>query len=342
MRVGAVLSQTGAAAVYGATQLNGVQLAADQLNDAGGVSYELDVQDDGSDAAQGLTAFEHLINRRDVSVLIGPTLSATALSADRVAQDAGIPVLGVSNTAPGITDIGEYVFRNSLTEAQVIPHTIRAAVERLGLARVAVLYGDDDAFTEGGYEVFVDALREEGVETVSTQTFAKGDADFSAQLAEIRKAGADALVVSALAEEAKLILEQARTFGVDLPVIGGNGFNSPALIDQAGDASEGVIVGAAWNAAAATPGNPEFIAAYEEAYGSAPDQFAAQAYVGLNLLDRAIRSTCDAEPRAIRDGLAGVSGVETVLGEFSFTESRDADHPAVVQVIENGQFTILQ
>ena len=339
--IGAVFSQTGAAAVYGQTQLNGVQLAVEERNAEGGVTYELIAEDDASDPAQGITAFENLINSEQVAAIIGPTLSNTAFSTNPVAQDAGVPVLGVSNTAEGVTEIGEFIFRNSLTEGQVIPQTVEAAQAQFGLERVAVLYGDDDAFTQSGYEVFAQALGDAGIEVTSTQTFAKGDTDFSAQLTEARQTEPDALVVSALAEEAALILTQAQELGLDVPVIGGNGFNSPALIENAGEAAEGTVVGAAWNSAAEDPRNEEFIAAYQDAYGALPDQFAAQAYAGMNIVAEAVESACSADRTAIRDALAGISGLETVLGSFSFTENRDADHPAVVQIVENGEFGVL-
>lgn len=342
VKVGVVFSQTGGAAVYGATQRNGAELAAEQQNEEGGVSYELIIEDDASDPAQGITAFEKLINQDQVSVIIGPTLSNTAFATDPVAQEAGVPVLGVSNTAEGITEIGDYVWRNSLTEEQVIPQTVEAAASSFGLERVAVLYGDDDSFTVSGYETFVEALEEQGIEIATTQTFAKGDTDFAPQLTAARNEDPDALVVSALAEEAALILQQARDLGLDVPVIGGNGFNSPAIIEQAGEAAEGVVVGAAWNSGASDQATADFIAAYEEAYGGPPDQFAAQAYAGMNLVAMAVESACSADPEAIRDAFGEIDGVETVLGEFSFTDSRDADHPAVVQVIEDGRFALLE
>jgi branched-chain amino acid transport system substrate-binding protein len=339
--VGVVFSQTGGAAVYGATQLNGAQLAADQQNAQGGVTYELVVEDDASEPAQGITAFEQLINAGEVSVIIGPTLSNTAFSTDPIAQDAGVPVLGVSNTAEGVTEIGDFIFRDSLTEQQVIPQTVAAAKDEFGLERVAVLYGDDDAFTQSGYEVFAQALGESDIEVATTQTFAKGDTDFSAQLTEARGADPDALVVSALAEEAALILTQAADLGLDVPVVGGNGFNSPALAENAGEAAEGTVVGAAWNSAAQNPQTEEFISAYQEAYGSAPDQFAAQAYAGMNIVAEAVETACSADRDAIRDAMSQISGLPTVLGEFSFTENRDADHPAVVQIVRDGEFQVL-
>jgi branched-chain amino acid transport system substrate-binding protein len=342
VKVGVVFSQTGPAAVYGESQLAGVELATEERNAEGGVTYELVVEDDASDPAQGIPAFEKLINQDEVSVIIGPTLSNTAFSTDPVAQDAGVPVLGVSNTAEGITEIGDYIWRNSLTEQQVIPQTIEAAVGAFDLQNVAALYGDDDSFTVSGHETFVATLEEQGVDVAETQTFAKGNTDFAPQLTAARDAEPDALVVSALAEEAALIIQQAAELGIDVPIIGGNGFNSPAIIEQAGEAAEGVVVGAAWNSASDDPATADFIAAYQEAAGGAPDQFAAQAYAGMKLVAMAVESACGAEPDAIRDGFTTIDGVETVLGEFSFTDTRDADHPAVVQVVDDGEFAILE
>ena len=339
--VGAALSLTGAAASYGESQQSGLELAAKHLAEKGGVTYDLTIEDDQTDPRQGITVFEQFVGD-DVSVIIGPTLSNGAFQAQPIAQEGGVPVLAISNTASGITAQGDYIFRDSLTEQQVIPQTIAAAKEAFGLERVAVLYGSDDAFTEGGYTVFSEVLESEGIEVTTTQTFAKGDTDFAAQLTEAGNTEPDALVVSALAEEGAQILTQAAELGLDVPVIGGNGFNSPAIIENAGEDAEGLIVGAAWNSASDNPRNAEFIPAYTEEFGAAPDQFAAQAYAGMNLLDAAVRQACSAEPQAIRDALAGLSGVDTVLGEFSFQENRDADHEAVVQVVENGEFAVLE
>src|SRR5690606_5330709 len=156
--------------------------------------------------------------------------------ADPVAQEAGVVVMGVSNTAGGITEMGEFVFRNSLPESSVIPGTIAAATEALGLESAADLYGIVDEFTLSGYDVLVVALEETGVEITGEATFARGDVDFSAQLTSLLSAEPDALVVSALAAEAVGIITQARQQGFEGPIIGGNGFNSLAVLEQAGDA----------------------------------------------------------------------------------------------------------
>src|SRR5690606_15154140 len=115
--------------------------------------------------------------------------------------------------------------------------------------------------------VFVDALESNGVEILGEETFAGGDVDFNAQLTNLISQNPDVLAVSALAAEASQIITQARAQGFTGPIIGGNGFNSPAVIERAGADAEGLIVGAAWNVTAdnQSPSSEAFIAAYEEA-----------------------------------------------------------------------------
>jgi len=339
--VGAALSLTGAAASYGESQQRGLELAAAHLAESDGVTYDLTIEDDQTDPRQGITVFEQFVNA-DVSVIIGPTLSNGAFQAQPIAQEAGVPVLAISNTAGGITEQGDYIFRDSLTEQQVIPQTIAQATETYGLERVIVMYSNDDAFTESGYEVFAASLEEEGIEVIETLTFAKADTDFRTLLTEARDAEPDAIVVSALIEAAIPLVTQARELGIDVPIIGGNGFNNPQLMADAGDAAEGVVVGAAWNSSSDNPENTAFLEAYEAEFDAPPDQFAAQAYTGLMLIDQAVRANCSADHDAIQEALGGLQDVPTVLGELSINEDRDAEHTAVVQVVEDGAFAVLE
>src|SRR5688572_17703209 len=151
-RIGTAFALTGPAAVYGQAQRNAVQLAAQEINGGAIPGLKLDVlyEDDAGDKAAGTNVFQKFINQDKVLAIIGPTLSDVALAADPIAQQAGVPVLGVSNTATGVTQIGNFIFRDSLTESVVIPNTVKRAKDKLGLKRVAVLYGNDDAFTQSG------------------------------------------------------------------------------------------------------------------------------------------------------------------------------------------------
>jgi branched-chain amino acid transport system substrate-binding protein len=345
VKIGAAFSLTGAAAQYGVTQKNGVQLAVDEINASGyvpGVKIDLSVEDDASTKDQAINVFQQFINGDKDVALLGPTLSNSAQAADPVAQQAKVPVLGVSNTGTGITSIGDYIFRDSLAEADVVPQTVQASMQKLGYKTVAVLYANDDAFSKAGYDAFKGALDKNNVKIVDTETFSTNDKDFSAQLANVKTAKPDAIIVSALIDPAVGISTQARKLGLTQPIIGGNGFNSPAFIKSAGDAAEGVIVGAAWNSASSLPASQAFIKAYQAKYNSPPDQFAAQAYTGVYIVAQAMKLANGSDREAIKSGLGKIKDFPTVLGTFNFTSDRDAQHQAVIQVVKGGQFVPLQ
>lgn len=345
VKIGAAFSLTGAAAQYGATQKNGAQLAVDEINASNyvpGVKIDLVVDDDASAKDQAINVFQQFINSDKVAAILGPTLSNSALAADPVAQQAKVPVLGVSNTGEGITAIGDYIFRDSLAEADVVPQTIQASLQKLNYKTAAVMYANDDAFSKAGYNAFKGALEKNNVKIVDTETFSTNDKDFSAQLTNVKNAKPDVIVVSALLDPAVGIATQARKLGLTQPIIGGNGFNSPAFIKNAGDAAEGVIVGAAWNSASDNPLSKKFIQAYQAKYGSPPDQFAAQAYTGVYILAEAMKLANSTDREGIRSGLLKIKDFPTVLGTFNFTPQRDAQHQAVIQIVKNGQFVPLQ
>jgi branched-chain amino acid transport system substrate-binding protein len=346
VKIGAALSMTGPAAVYGATQKAGVLAAVDEVNRSGmlkGVKLEAIIEDDASVKEQGIAVFQRFINKDKVAAIIGPTLSNTATAADPLAQSAKVPVVAVSNTAPkGITDIGDYIWRVSLTEGQVIPGAMKALQKKLGFKSVGLLYGNDDAFTQAGYNVMKAAADQMGLKIVGTQTFAKPDKDYNAQITALKALAPDVLLVSALAENAAGIVAQARQLGWSVPIMGGNGFNSPAFIKNAGPAAEGTYVGTAWNKVSPDKGNQDFLRLMQSK-GIDPDQFCAQAYTGVLVIADAIRLEGNKGGRGdIQKGFVKVKGLDTPLGRFSFLPNRDGDHEPSVQVVKDGKFQIVQ
>ncbi|HEV7873383.1 MAG TPA: ABC transporter substrate-binding protein, partial [Enterovirga sp.] len=252
VRIGAIEILTGPNNRYGIAIQRGLDLAVEDVNKAGGVlggrPIAITYEDSAGNKDQAINAARKLLGRDKVPLIIGPTLSNEMFAVGPVANERKVPIVGTSTTATGITAIGPYVFRTSLPEADVIPVTIKKAQAKFGIKKVAVMYGNDDAFTKSGYDVFKDALAKAGIETLATETFGGKDTDFSAQLTKIKGLNPDAIVVSALVEAAAGIELQARQLGIDKKVffIGGNGFNSPKLGSIAGEAADGTLVGSPW------------------------------------------------------------------------------------------------
>ena len=301
----------------------------------------LDVRDDASSPAAAATAFTQLIDAGAVA-LLGPTLSGAALEADPVAQARGVPVLAVSNTGDGVVEIGDFIFRDSLSERVVQPTTVRVSHRRLRYRRAAIVWATPDAYSKSAHDVFDQTLRDtRGVRLVANVSFASDSRNgYRTALRKVARQRPDALFIAALAPDVVKVMKAARRMPRlhRVPFIGGNSFNAPGLLEQAGAAAEGAISGSAWIASEDTPGNSAFVAAYRARFGSEPDQFAAQAYTGVKLLAMALVNAGSTDGSAVRDALGALRGVDTVLGRFSFDANREPQYEPVVQQVRRGRY----
>ncbi|SAI70023.1 ABC transporter substrate-binding protein [Bordetella ansorpii] len=358
IKLGVAEALSGGAAQYGISIRNGFQLAAEELNAAGGINGDklvLLVEDEQGKKEEAINVFKKLIFQDKVLMVFGPTLSNSAQAADPIAQAAKTVAFGTSNTADGITSIGNYIFRNSVTEADMLPATIGTARSKMGLKNVAVLYGNDDMFTKSGYDNFKKALEDLKVPVTTTETFAKGDVDFKAQLTKIKGTNPDAIVLSALLAEGGPIMVQARQLGMNIPVIGGNGMNSVKIFDLApGGASNNLWVGSPWSIENKTAENTKFIDSYTKKYGAAPDQFSAQAYDAMYVVSQALKKIklsgdLAKDRTALRDALPDVKWTGAT-GAFQFRQAMDrtgknpagydAQQAPIVMVTKDGKYAI--
>ncbi|OZI31623.1 ABC transporter substrate-binding protein [Bordetella genomosp. 10] len=359
IKLGMAEALSGGAAQYGVAIRNGFQLAADEINAAGGIDgnkLALVIEDEQGKKEEAINVFKKLIFQDKVLMIFGPTLSNSAQAADPIAQAGKTVAFGTSNTADGITSIGNYVFRNSVTEADVLPATLKMAMDKAGVKKVAVLYGNDDVFTKSGYDNFKKALEDLKIPVTTTETFAKGDVDFKAQLTKIKGTNPDAVVLSALLAEGGPIMVQARQIGLNVPFIGGNGMNSVKIFELApGAASNDLWVGSPWSIENPAPENTKFIGAYKAKYNMAPDQFAAQAYDAMHIVAAALKKTkltgdLAADRAALRDALPAVSWTGAT-GPFKFRQAKDragrpagydAEQAPIVSVTKDGKYLIVK
>lgn len=342
-KIGVVAYMTGGGAAYGQSQKEGLDLAKDEINAQGKVKIDLVFEDSRGNNTEAINAVNKLINKDNVVGLIGPTLSGEMFAAGPIANQSGVPIMGTSTTAEGITDLGEYVFRNALPESSAVPQAVKKAVEKYNLKKVAVMYSSNNDWAVSGYKTMEKALKDNGVEIVTTETFADKDTDFSAQLTKISSLKPDAVMVSSLYQEAALVLKKAREIGITVPFVGTNGFNSPELIKIAGKAAEGAIVASPWYPGKENEKIKKFVADYKAKYNKVPDQFAAQSYDALyiyaNALEKAGSST---DRKKLRDSLATIKDFQGVTGKFAFDDKRNPLMNATVLIVKDGQFTELK
>lgn len=342
-KIGVVAFMSGGGAAYGQAQKEGLELAKDEINAQGKVKIELVYEDSRGEKTEAINAANKLINKDNVVGLIGPTLSGEMFAIGPIANQSGVPIMGTSTTAEGVTDIGEYVFRNALPESSAVPQAVKKSVEKYNLKKVAVMYSSNNDWAVSGYKTMEKALKDNGVEILATETFADKDTDFSAQLTKIASLKPDAVMVSSLYQEAALVLKKARETGIDVPFVGTNGFNSPELIKIAGKAADGAIVASPWYPGKENEKIKKFVADYKAKYNKVPDQFAAQSYDALYIYASALEKAGSSTDRQkLRDSLATIKDFQGVTGKFAFDDKRNPLMGATVLIVKDGQFTELK
>jgi branched-chain amino acid transport system substrate-binding protein len=354
--IGSLFSETGPGAAFGPQQVNGAELAIEEVNDRGGVNgaeISLIQRDDAGDPKRSAKEMTALVEEEEVLAVLGPTFSNSAAEADPIANEAGTPVLAVSNTGPGI--VGdcpypcEFVFRDSLGEADAIPANIESYAASDSATDATVIHPLDDPFGQTSAATAAEAFEETGIDVSGVEVFAHLEAGPQPAIEAALKAKADVIFIAASSGEvAADTIEVARDVGFKGDILGGNAFNSPVVGEQAGTASKGAQSAAAWIDANDSMVNTSFIGAYEERYDEAPDQFAAQSYTGLKLLAAAAEDAdlgfedAAADREALADSLAEVQ-LETPLGPFEFTEDHDVSQPIwIVEMDGKGGYELIE
>ncbi|MFG1343346.1 ABC transporter substrate-binding protein [Xanthobacter autotrophicus DSM 431] len=347
--IGAIEILSGPSASYGIAIKAGLEMALDEINSAGGVlggkKLTLVIEDSAGNKDQAVNAARKLVGRDKVPVIIGPTLSNEMFAVGPVTNQRKVVTVGTSTTAKGITEMGPYIFRTSLPEADVVPVTLKTAKDKFGVKTIAMMYANDDAFSKSGFDSMKAAAEALGLNIATIETFGSKDTDFSAQLTKIKGLNVDAITVSALVEPISGVLLQARQLGIPASVrfIGGNGANSPKLGEIAGEAADGLLVGSPWFVDKKDAANVKFVSDFRKKYGKDPDQFAAQAYDTMHIVAKAVDAAGASDSDAIREALLKTrhSGV---MGPFSFTPGRDpaSAEGVVVLTMKGGKFQILE
>lgn len=334
--IGVAFPLSGHLAGIGEIMRSGFDLAVEQLNrDPGhGVMLEYYIEDDKSTADGAVAAFETLIHTHGVSVILGPGSSSSARAAFPIAQENDVVAISPTAGARGLGAIGDFVFRTALTTSVVIPKGVERTQLKLGYQRVATLYDEDDLFSSDRDAALQLALANNGVEVLSRHTYKTGTTDFTAQLTRIKKLNPDALFVSALPPEKPSILIQAREAGISVPIIISS--LTEAEVQAAGTAAEGAITFTGWLPTAETPGNRAFVEQYQKVYRTEPNAFAAATYACVHVFAEAVKNAENTDAQSIRDALARIQTLDTILGKFSFNENGDGVYKPNILIVRDG------
>jgi len=346
--IGHFASMTGDTATFGVSADEGIQLAKDEINAAGGVlgrKIKVITEDDRSLNDEAKTTVQKLIGRDHVVALLGEIASSRSIAGAPIAQDERVPMLSPGSTNPKVTEIGDYIFRACFIDNFQGTAVAKFAMGDLKAKRFAILYANNSDYSVGLRKYFRDAVTAGGGQIVADLTYQeKSDVDFKGQLTKIRDANPDAIFVPGYYTEAALICQQARELGIKAPLMGGDGWDSDQLVAIGKGAVEGCYFANHYAAEEDRPEVQKFVQSYRARYknpdGSpkTPDAMAILGYDAMRLMADAIKRAGGTEGTKIRDALAATKDFPGASGSITIDENRNAKKPIIILKITNGQF----
>lgn len=339
VRIGVFMSTTGTTANFGISSVNGIKLATEEANAAGGINgkqIELLVQDDRSDPSEAATIVTKFVNQDMVNAVIGEVASSRSLAAAPIAQNAKIPMLTPSSTNPEVTKKGNFIFRSCFIDPYQGAAIAQFAAKTLGAKNAAIMVDRKNDYSTGLEKVINETFTKLGGKMVATQSYQEGDQDFNAQLTSLKGANPEVIFVPGYYNDVGLIAKQARDKGITVPLIGGDGWDSEQLYKIGGSALNGSYFTNHYSPYDTDPKVVKFVNDYKAKYGSTPDALAATAYDAARIMFDAIKRSKSLSGPDIRDALQATKDFPGVTGTVTFNENRDAVKPIVMIEIKPG------
>lgn len=341
IKIGHYASLTGKEAAFGIATRKGIILAVEELNAKGGVlgrKVEYLVEDIQSKQGESATAVKKLISRDKVVAVLGANASTNSLEAAPICQNARIPMMAISSTNPKVTEIGDYIFRICFIDPFQGAVLAKFAREKLKAQRVALLTSASAPYSVGLSNVFRERFTALGGEIVGEQKYSEGDKDFKAQLTAIRGQKPDVIAATGYYTEAALICIQARSIGLDVPILGGDGWEAPQLVELGGRAVEGTYYSTHYSASNEAPEVKAFVTKFRARWDNeTPEGVAALAYDAVYLYADALTRAGTTEGAKLRDALAATRDFPGVTGRTTIDAQRNSAKPAVILTVKNGE-----
>ena len=340
LRVGHFGSLTGSEATFGKSTSLGIRMAIAEVNAAGGIGgrmVELKEYDDKGEAREAGVVVTRMVANDKVVAVLGEVASSLSLAGAPVCQQYNVPMITPSSTNPKVTLVGDFIFRTCFIDPFQGMVGAKFAIEEKKAKRAAVLVEQSSAYSVGLGEEFAKAFKSMGGTVTTTQSYNKGDQDFTTRLSAIRATSPDVIYVPGYYTDIANIAVQARKLGIDQPLMGGDGWDSEELVKNAGKAVEGCYFS---NHSAPDDPSPQiqnFIKKFEDENGGTPDSLAACGYDAAKLLFAAMAKDPSATGAKLRDAIASTKDFQGVTGTINFNATRDAVKPAVILTIKDGK-----
>ncbi|MCB9685689.1 MAG: ABC transporter substrate-binding protein [Alphaproteobacteria bacterium] len=337
--VGEYGSMTGAEATFGQSTHNGIMLAIEEINAAGGVGgkkIELKTYDDAGKTQEAGTVVTRLVTEDKVVAVLGEVNSKLSLAGGRIAQQFGVPMVSPSSTNAQVTQVGDMIFRVCFVDEFQGFVGAKFAAENLQAKKAAILYDQGSPYSKGLKDDFTKAFVGFGGEVVTDQAYTTGDQDFGAQLTSIKQAGVDVIYLPGYYTDVGNIAIQMRAQGITVPMVGGDGWDSSKLAEIGGPAIEGSYYSNHYAAEEDRPEVKAFVKAFTDKYGATPDGLAALGYDAARVLADAMKRSPSLGGKDLAKAIAETKDFPGVTGHITIDDHRNAQKPAVVVEMKGG------
>lgn len=346
IKVGANLEMTGGSASYGISSKNAIELAFKEINEKGGINgkqLELVVADNKSEAAEATNAMQKLVSQDNVVAVIGPNLSSSVIAASAINNSAKVLDIAPMATNPYVTvdqasgKTKDFNYRTCFIDPFQGTVMAKFATAELGVGNAAILIDNSSDYAKGLAQFFKENFVKEGGAVTAEESYLQKDTDFKATLTKIKATNPDFLYVPGYYQEVGLIVKQARELGMNMPIAGGDGWDSAKMPEIAGAAAlNNTYFSSLYSPEDSSDINKNFVAAYEKAYGQKPDVFAALSYDSALLVAEAIKNAGSNEPAKISEAMAKINGFSGVSGSVTFDDKHNPVKSAVILEYKDG------
>ncbi|MCP6719279.1 MAG: ABC transporter substrate-binding protein [Patescibacteria group bacterium] len=341
VKIGMIGPLTGGAAQYGVEARNGVQLAIFRLNQKQGpYRYELISLDSEANPDIAKEKAQELALNKEILAVVGPIISPSVVSANEVFQQEGLPAVSPSATSPKISLLGDFVFRVSPSDT----YQGRALAEfvslDLGFNKVAIFSDLENASYSGELaDSFTERAEQLAVVITKRTTYRAGQKEFTSSLQEIQASEPEVLFIPGYYADGALIAQQARAMGWYIPIIGGDGFHTPDLIEIGGMSVDGVRFTSFFSADDPDPMVQDFVSSYRARYGEEPGWIDAHGYDAMNVIAKAIE-TGGTSRQGVQKALSDTRGFQGITGVISFDENGDVIKDILKMEVKEGKFRV--
>jgi len=341
IKIGEYGSMTGNQATFGTSTHKGIVLALKEINAAGGLNgrkLELISYDTRGQTGDAGNVVTRLCTQDKVVAVLGEVASSLSIAGGRVAQENGVPMISPSSTNAKVTSIGPMIFRVCFIDDFQGYVVAKFAKEKLKAKRVAVLYDRGQAYSKGLRDAFTKSFKEMGGEITTDQSYSSSDAEFGAQLTSIRDTKPDAIFVPGYYTEAGNIAVQARKLGLNVPLLGGDGWESEQLAKIGGNAINGCFFSNHYSPEEDRAELKEFIANFKkDNNGEVPDAMAALGYDAARVLFDSMKRAKSLSGTDLANAIAQTKDFPGVTGVITINKDRNAEKAAVILQMRGGQ-----